>query len=194
MRHRVMTVRRAFFSVLLLWTLGPAMVWAQSPASGSPPASTNAVSDNHSARHDDKGGKQSEGDAPSDEAHGHASDKADDGRGGRRDDKGDHEAAADQRHEKGHVASAAHNNPSKPSWRDRRRTAEAGTGIGGKAGRAPRFIPKADHAPPGLAVPGNAVARRTAVKPGMGGPTPDDPKKHELAILGGTAMARNRRF
>jgi hypothetical protein len=187
----MMTVTRAFFGALLLWTLDSALVWAQSPASAPPPA--NAVSDDHSARHDDKGDKRSEDEAPSDaKAHGHASDKADEGRGGRPDDRGNHEAA-DHRHEKGHVASATRDN-SKPSWRDRRRAAESGTGIGGKAGRAPRFIPKADHAPPGLAVPGNAVARRTAVKPGMGGPTPDDPKKHELAILGGTAMARNRRF
>jgi hypothetical protein len=191
----MMTVRRAAFGVVLLAALGPAMAWAQSPASSPPPANTNAGSGSQHARHDDKGDKRSEDDAaPDTKAHEHASDKADEGRGGRPDDKGDHEAAADHRHEKGHTASAAHNNSAKSSWRDRRRTAENGTGVGGKAGRPPHFIPKADHGVPGLAVPGNAVARRAAVKPGMGGPAPDDPKKHELAILGGTAMVRNRRF
>lgn len=180
------------------------IVWADPQSPGPTAGDTRAAGTAQSERQDGADGS-AHGDKPgkSDEQ---AAQRANGG--ALHEEKGDQQNAANNHADGGtdhqrKTAAAMHGSIQKPvAARPGRHPSDgkagdtkAGvSGVGIKAAaRAPEHAPLSPAAP-GLAVAGNAVAPRTAVKATMGGPITFDPKKHELVIIGGTAMARSRRF
>lgn len=189
-----MKISYAFLGLLLLATLAPSAGWADPPAGGTASGNVTSGGDDRSGGHDDKGAQHGDKNGQSDtKAREHANNSD------RHDNKGDQHDAKDDRYTidlsraKSHAASReAQHRAARSSTKEHHRAAPAGTGPGvrglARAGLTSRLTPKGPTI--GLPVWGNAVARHTAVQPSMGGPITFDPKKHELVIIGGTAMAR----
>jgi hypothetical protein len=173
--------------------MSPGRGWADPTPAASVPAAAATNGDDGSGRPDSKGAQHGGDNGASDtRAHEHAGDSGGhDEKGDRRDDDSGQYSAAGHEHDKGHATHpVAHGSASRAWPKDHQRN---GTGASAKAMAKVRLTPNKDRFATGLSVPGNAVARHTAVKTGMGGPATADPKKHELVIIGGTAMAHGRR-
>ena len=178
-----MKVTHGLLGILLLGALIPGVGRADQTALGSATGSSSAAGDDQSGRHGGISGQ-------SDKNRSRASDAAGQ-------DEGYHVSLYPPH--KGRVPSVTeHHTAPKPLLKQYSRAAATRPGAAVKtlatAKPTPHFTPNKDRPTSGQPVSGNAVARHTAVIAALGGPTAADPKKHELVILGGTMMARTRRF